>query len=122
MSSERIARLLEFLNKDPHDSFARYALALEYAAERNTFKATTLLVELVRLDSRYVPAYEQLAYLYQELDRIEDARAILRAGISVAKHERDSYACQEMQEVLETIGEQNKESDYDEEDPGIGRH
>jgi tetratricopeptide (TPR) repeat protein len=103
MREQRIAKLQALLEADPHDSFARYALALEYGGMEKMDLAIGLLEEVIRLDPRYVPAYQQLGYLYQRTDRKDDAIAIFREGMGQASQQGDSHARGEMQEALDEI-------------------
>lgn len=103
MREERIAKLKDFLAKNPRDSFSRYALALEYAGQGNTEHAVVLLEELLRDDPTYVPAYQQLGYAYQKLDRRDDAIAVLKRGMDVAVAQGDLHARGEMQEALDEL-------------------
>lgn len=101
MSSDRIAKLQEFLAKDPNDSFTRYALALEYAGRGELDLAVSILSDLLQRDPKYIPAYQQLGYAYQKLDRRDDARAILERGIRAATEQGDLHARSEMQDALD---------------------
>jgi Tfp pilus assembly protein PilF len=102
MRDERIAKLKEFLARNPNDSFSRYALAMELAGSGQTHQAAALLEELIDSDPTYVPAYQQLGYLYQTLDRRDDAVAILTRGMQVATEQGDLHARDEMQEALDS--------------------
>lgn len=103
MRNDRIARLKEFLENDPSDSFTRYALALEYAALGELQTAIDLLLEVIDKDPAYVPAYQQLGVHYQRLDRLDEATRALRRGIEVARDQNDHHAQREMQDALDAI-------------------
>ena len=103
MKEERIAKLRELIKQDPNDSFSRYALALEYAGLGENVQAATLLEDLTKIDPHYVPSFQQLGYLYQKLDRREDAIAVLKRGIQVAVEEGDLHARSEMQDALDEL-------------------
>ena len=103
MREERIARLKASIEAEPNDSFSRYALALEYAGMNNTADATALLEDLIHRDPPYVPAHQQLGYLYQKLGRQEDARSIFTRGIEVAGRQGDSHAQSEMQDAIDEM-------------------
>ncbi|MCI0706745.1 MAG: tetratricopeptide repeat protein [Ignavibacteriae bacterium] len=103
MSDARIAKLQEFLAKDPTDSFTLYALALEYAGRGNTTQAVAMFEALIADDPKYIPAYQQLGYAYQKLNRREDAVAIFQRGIQAALRENDHHAQNEMQEALDEL-------------------
>jgi Tfp pilus assembly protein PilF len=103
MREERIARLKASLEQEPNDSFSRYALALEYAGMNNTSDARGLLEDLVQRDPSYIPAYQQLGYLYQKLGLREEARSIFTRGMEVAAQQGDFHARSEMQEALDEM-------------------
>ena len=103
MREERIARLKALLEQQPDDSFSRYALALEYAALEKSADALALLQEVIHRDASYVPAYQQLGYLYQKLNRKEDAIDIFRRGLSAAAAQGDTHARSEIQEALDDM-------------------
>ena len=103
MKHDRIAQLKEFLENDPNDSFTRYALALEYAGMDETSLAVSMLLEVVERDPAYVPAYQQLGYQYEKLDRKDEAVQVLRRGIEVAREQSDTHAQREMQDALDEI-------------------
>lgn len=105
MSEDRLAKLRGFLETDPDDSFTTYALALEHASLGERDKAVELLEALLKRDPRYVPAYQQLGYLYLELERPQAAQAILRTGIEVSIRENDHHAGSEMQDALDALEE-----------------
>jgi Tfp pilus assembly protein PilF len=105
MNPNRIAKLQEFLEKGPNDSFTRYAVAMEYAGHDDAAAIRTLK-ELIQRDEMYVPAYHQLGILYARMSRADDASAILRKGISVARTLGDHHAAEEMQEVIEELNEE----------------
>jgi Tfp pilus assembly protein PilF len=103
MREERITRLKALLEQDPNDSFSRYALALEFAALDNNSEALALLENLLKRDKLYVPAYQQLGYLYQKLGRSEEAASAFKRGIEIASQQGDHHARSEMQEALDDM-------------------
>jgi Tfp pilus assembly protein PilF len=103
MKEERIRKLNALLELDPHDSFARYALAMEYAGANDTVQAMTMLENLKLSDPSYVPTYQQLGYLYEKSGRREEAATVLKLGIQIAAQQNDNHARSEMQEALESL-------------------
>jgi Tfp pilus assembly protein PilF len=103
MKEARIAKLKALLEKEPGDSFTMYALALEYAGMNDPVQASTLLEDLVARDRAYVPAYQQLGYLYEKLGRREDAASMFKRGIIVAGEQKDHHAQREMQDALDEM-------------------
>ena len=102
--NERVTKLKAFLEKDPSDSFARYALALEYASHGEHRFALAYLRELLERDPKYVAAYQQLGIILAGLGHREEATEVLRKGISVAKEQGDLHARSEMQQSLDELG------------------
>ena len=103
MKEQRIAKLKAILEQDPEDSFSRYALALEYAGANESNEARVLLEELVTRDPSYIPAYQQLGYLYEKLGRLQNAAATFKSGIAVAIQQGDQHARSEMQDALDAL-------------------
>lgn len=103
MKEQRIQKLREILEKDPDDSFARYALGLEFAGMGRHDHAASIFEEVLKRNPRYVPAYQQLGTVYQTLGRNSDAVEILKKGIEIAQSQGDSHAQSEMQEALDEL-------------------
>ncbi|MBF8294486.1 MAG: Tetratricopeptide repeat protein [Bacteroidetes bacterium] len=103
MREERIAKLKALLARESNDSFSRYALALEYAGANDLPQALSLLEDLVQRDQSYVPAYQQLGYLYQKLGRREEAVSAFRRGMEIATQQDDHHARSEMQDALDDM-------------------
>jgi len=103
MPSPRLESLLQFLEKDPDDSFTRYAIALEHVSEGNIEKGIAYLEDLLGRDPGYVATYLQLGYLYTETERKEDALAILKRGIDIARQSGDMHAASEMQDAIDEL-------------------
>ena len=103
MNEDRVAKLKAFLEKDPDDSFTRYALALEYASQGDYQIAIAYLQELLHRDPDYVAAYQQLAVSFAGLGKRKEAVEILGKGIAVATKQGDLHARNEMQEALDEL-------------------
>lgn len=103
MREQRIAHLLEILAQDPNDSFSSYALALEFAGMGKPDEALQMLEGLLTRDASYLPAYQQLGSLYAQAQRSDDAVAILKRGIELARQQHDHHAQSEMQEALDDL-------------------
>jgi tetratricopeptide (TPR) repeat protein len=101
MNTTRLESLLRFLEQDPNDSFTRYAVALEYVSAGDLETGISYLKDLLDRDPGYVAAYQQLGYLYEELERNEDAADILKRGIEIALKAGDTHAASEMQAALD---------------------
>ncbi len=100
---ERIKALTELLDKNPDDSFSRYALALEHVSLGETEGAIAELRELIHRDPKYLAAYHQLGQLYCKVNSTAKAKIIYRQGIELALEANDIHAKTEMEEELEEI-------------------
>jgi tetratricopeptide (TPR) repeat protein len=99
----RKQQLEEMLELDPNDSFLRYGLAMEFAGSGQDEEAVRCLRELLSRDAGYVPAYLQAGRALIRLGEDDQAREILRAGITVASRAGDSHAAGEMTGFLESL-------------------
>ncbi len=100
----RIPAFEKFVADRPDDPFARYALALEYKSAGRPDDAVACFRELARRRPDYVPTYLQLGTLLRSLQRPDEARQALRAGIAAAEKAHDSHALGELQESLAQLG------------------
>lgn len=91
------------LEKDPNDSFSRYALALEYAGSREFQSAIDELEIVIQRDPKYLPAYHQLALILCKLNRTQEGKKIYRKGIDLAQELGEEKEAKEMREELEEI-------------------
>ncbi len=103
MNEDRVAKLKAFLEKDPDDSFTRYALALEYASRGDHQIAIAYLHELLERDPNYVAAYQQLGLNFAGLGKRKEAVEILGKGIQVATKQGDLHAKSEMQQAIDEM-------------------
>jgi tetratricopeptide (TPR) repeat protein len=100
----RKKQLEEMLAIEPNDAFLRYGLAMEYASEGNIAEALRYLQGMCMDKLDYVPAYQQAGQILMQLDRIEEARAMLQEGIALARRRGDAHAADEMEGFLDTLG------------------
>ncbi len=103
MTQSRLKALQQFLEREPNDSFTRYALAMEYVSMKDIPQAITNLQELLEHDSAYISAYHQLGNLYQTTGKPLEAVKMLEKGIELAEHLGEIHAQKEMQELLDDI-------------------
>lgn len=97
MSSNRLIKLLEFLESDPNDPFILYALATEYNAQNDKEKAYSFYLQLTEQHEDYVGTYYHLGKLYEKDKQIENAIAVFQKGMVVARKKRDMHALSELQ-------------------------
>ena len=99
----RIDMLKEFLGETPNDSFARYALALEYVKLDQVEDARREFETVRTNDPDYLATYYQLGQLYTRLGLRHEAEKTFRSGITVAVKQRDSHTQTELEAALESL-------------------
>ena len=100
----RKEKIEAMLQDDPHDVFLRYSLAMELDKHGDHDASLAKLRELTADDPPYVPAFFMAGQQLARLDRISEARDILRAGIEQARQQDDAHAASEMSEFLASLG------------------
>ena len=96
--------LEDFVAKKPDDAFSRYGLAMEFVSEANDADAVREFRELFAVAPKYVPAYHQAGQAFLRLNRMVEAREVLRQGIDMAMKQGDQHAAAEMEELLAGLG------------------
>ena len=102
---DKIAALNEILKQNPTDAFTRYGLAMAHAAEGHNEEALTEYATIFQHTPDYVPAYQMSAQLLLKLNRTDEARTPLQAGIAAAKRTGNAHAESELQAMLDDLGE-----------------
>jgi tetratricopeptide (TPR) repeat protein len=102
-STERITLLIQILEQNPTDVFARYGLAMEHLSSGNSDNALIEFAKLIELNPDYVPAYQMSAQALVKLERIEEAIARLDDGIAAADRTGNQYALSEMQGLRDSL-------------------
>jgi Tfp pilus assembly protein PilF len=100
---DRIAKLKEFLNTSPGDSFLQHALALEYVKLGDEATARKLFEELLARDENYIGSYYHLAKLLERLDENDNAIKCYELGMIKAKELGDQHAYNELRSALEEL-------------------
>ena len=100
---DKIAALTEILSMNPADSFARYGLAMAYAAEGRTDDALTEFATTIEKNPDYVPAYQMSAQTLLKLGRTREARHLLEQGLAAAERTGNTHAASEMGAMLDDL-------------------
>ena len=103
MSDKMIERLRIYLEKDPDDTFTRFALALEYQKSDEIEKARSLFEAIVADDPKYVGTYYHLGKLYEQMNATDKARETYQKGIREAQTAGDPKSLAELQEALQVL-------------------
>jgi predicted Zn-dependent protease len=104
MSSKRLEVLLKMTASDKADSFAWYALALEYKGLGRIDDAVSTFAGLRSKDATYVPMYLMCGTMLIEANRRDEAREWLTSGLDAARKKGDSHAAGEIEGALATLG------------------
>lgn len=103
MSNNRLDQLFSFLETSPNDPFILYAIATEYAKQKQFDKALAYFQELVDKQPAYVGTYYHFGKLYEVMGKEDEAVDIYRKGMQVATQANDLHALAELQAVYNTI-------------------
>jgi Tfp pilus assembly protein PilF len=98
---DRIEKLKQFLETNPHDPFVKHALALEYVKLGEEGIANELFVSILDQDPLYTGTYYHLAKLFERTGQTEEARKIYMQGIEACKKAGDNHALRELQNAYE---------------------
>lgn len=95
----RIEQLKKFIDQDPSDSFALYALGLEYVNNGNYTEAENCFRHLLFHHPAYIGTYFQFGKLLQALRREDEAKTIFEKGMEVTR-QTDLKTYSELQNAL----------------------
>ena len=99
----RREQLESMLAESPDDTFLKYALAMEWESEQQHEKSLQLHRELIAGSPPYVPSFFMMGQQLANLDRIDEARTAITAGIEQANLQGDAHAASEMTMFLTTL-------------------
>ncbi len=100
---DKIAALIEILQTDPANAFARYGLAMEHINHGHTDDALTEFATLIHHNPDYVPAYQMSAQTLAKLDRTQEALDRLHQGIAAANRAGNQHALAEMEALRDDL-------------------
>jgi tetratricopeptide (TPR) repeat protein len=102
--NKRLAFLEQAMSSGTADSFANYALALEYRKEQRYDDSERVFRALRDKDPAYLPAYLMAGQTLLEAGRAADARDWLMAGIELARSKGDQKTLGELESALADAG------------------
>ena len=103
MDVNRLESLLKMVENDPSDSFAKYALGLEYSSVKESEKAIEIFEDLKMSDPNYLAVYFQLGREYETIGEFESAKKIFEKGIYVATSQNDLHTREELRQALDEL-------------------
>jgi tetratricopeptide (TPR) repeat protein len=96
-------QLKSILEQDARNTFARYALGMEYSSSGQTESAVQEFRALLELDANYANAFFMGAQALQHAGRTDEAIQWLRDGIACAQRVKNHHAESEMQSLLDEL-------------------
>ncbi len=102
-NKSRISQLEQMHQQDPHDAFVHYALAMELSRLGRPSDAVAVFNAVMTEHPDYAAAYFMCGRTLEQMDRLDEARDMYRAGISAARRGGDAHAAGEMQAALDAI-------------------
>lgn len=99
----KIDQIRKMLAVEPNDLLLNYALAMELLGAGQADEALSQFDRVIAIDPAYSAAYMQKAKALIDLNRHEDARGVLQAGIAVALDRGDFHAKDKMEELLRAV-------------------
>lgn len=102
--NKRLAFLEQTTRAGTADSFAWYALGLEYRKEQRVDDAVATFRALRERDRSYLPLYLMAGQTLVEAERAPEAREWLEAGVTLAREKGDGKALGELETLLAEIG------------------
>jgi Tfp pilus assembly protein PilF len=100
---DRIAKLKEFLEANPNDSFVQHALALEHVKAGDDTEAKKLFENILNKDENYIGSYYHLGKLLERNDERETAIKWYELGMLKAKENGDMHAYNELLAAYEDL-------------------
>jgi tetratricopeptide (TPR) repeat protein len=103
MEQSRADFLREALKKNPADTFARYALAMELANAGQPEAAWEHFEYLLARHPDYSATYYQAGMLLWKQGRQQEAQEVLKQGVEVTRRQGKSHAQSELERALEEL-------------------
>jgi tetratricopeptide (TPR) repeat protein len=100
---DRLQMLKDLLAQDPNNQLARYGLGMEYSGKGQTDNAVAEFKKLVEMNPDYANAYFMAAQALAKAERSDEAKQLLRQGITAAARTGNNHAQSEMQAFLDEL-------------------
>lgn len=93
----------KMLEASPGDLFLHYGVAMEYLSASDVERASGKLEWIIQQDPFYLAVYYQLAKLYEQQGKREEAVAMYERGIDVASSQKDMKTLGELRSAMEEL-------------------
>lgn len=103
MATNRLEILKTLLEQNPHDTFARYGLAMEYTKAGELEQAVAEFRAVLASNADYSYAYFHGGQTLEKLGRVDEARDMYEQGIAAASRTRDLKGAAELQGALDLL-------------------
>ncbi len=103
---DRIEKLKEFLLADPHDSFVKHALAMEYSKMGDEGTARRLLEEVLERDPAAVGSYYQLGKVLERQGQNALALQWYEKGMTAARAAGENRAFNELRAAYDDLADE----------------
>jgi len=100
---DRLQMLQDLLAQDPNNQLARYGLGMEYSGKGQTDAAVAEFKKLMEINPDYANAYFMAAQALAKSERTDEAKQLLRQGITAAARTGNNHAQSEMQAFLDEL-------------------
>jgi tetratricopeptide (TPR) repeat protein len=100
---DRLQMLKDLIAQDPNNQLARYGLGMEYSGKGDVDSAVAEFRKLVEINPDYANAYFMAAQALAKAQRTDEAKQLLRQGITAAARTGNSHAQSEMQGFLDEL-------------------
>ena len=103
MSDKRLSFLEKLTREGSDDPMAWYGLAMEYRKLSRWDEALQTFTTLRTRKPEYIAMYLMCGQMLAEIDRKDEARDWMEAGIALARTKGDSHALSELESALSTL-------------------
>ena len=100
---QRLEAFRKLVERNPHDPFARYSVAMGLRGAGRTAEALEAFAELARLNPDYVPTYLMWGQTLEMMDRGEEAGQVYDRGIRAAREAGNDHALSELTQAREAL-------------------
>jgi Tfp pilus assembly protein PilF len=100
---DRIAKLKEFLQANPRDSFVQHALGLEYIKLGDDDTARSMFEAILEREPGYVGTYYHLAKLLERNEQVAEAIKVYEKGMEEAKRAGEQHNYNELRAAHEEL-------------------
>ena len=100
---DRLQMLQDLLAQDPNNQLARYGLAMEYSGKGETDTCVAEFKKLIEINPNYANAYFMAAQALAKDERKDEAKTLLKQGITAAGRIGNRHAESEMQAFLDEL-------------------